>query len=167
MDLTLLLHRTPTDFPTTSPTGHIPTQTLLYKLLKLYKSGIEQCLCVVDGPGKPALKRNGTRRPAAHLPHTEHHLTAVVEPLVEMFGWSVIRAGGEAEAECAYLESMGVVDAVMTDDSDAFIFGAQTVIRTSLVWQHGLGATPLEGEPLAPQTPHGAIKERVLGTVRV
>jgi DNA excision repair protein ERCC-5 len=35
----------------------------------------------------------------------------------------------EAEAQCAYLNDMGLVDAVVTEDSDAFLFGAKTVYR--------------------------------------
>ena len=40
-----------------------------------------------------------------------------------------IQAEGEAEAELAYLNRIGVLDAVMTDDVDAFLFGATTVLR--------------------------------------
>lgn len=39
------------------------------------------------------------------------------------------QAPGEAEAELAYLNQQGVIDAVLTDDVDALIFGAKTVIK--------------------------------------
>jgi len=39
------------------------------------------------------------------------------------------QAPGEAEAELAYLNRKGHIDAILTDDSDAFIFGAQTIIK--------------------------------------
>lgn len=39
------------------------------------------------------------------------------------------KAPGEAEAELAYLNRIKVIDAVMTDDVDALLFGAQIVIR--------------------------------------
>lgn len=39
------------------------------------------------------------------------------------------QALGEAEAELAFLNRTGVVDAIMTDDVDALIFGATTVVR--------------------------------------
>jgi Holliday junction resolvase YEN1 len=39
------------------------------------------------------------------------------------------QAPGEAEAELAYLNRKGIIDAVLTDDVDTFLFGATTVIR--------------------------------------
>lgn len=41
----------------------------------------------------------------------------------------VLRARGEAEALCAQLNSEGFVDACITSDSDAFLFGAKCVIK--------------------------------------
>ena len=38
-------------------------------------------------------------------------------------------AAGEAEAELAFLNRIGAVDAIMTDDADAFLFGAKVIIR--------------------------------------
>lgn len=40
-----------------------------------------------------------------------------------------IQAPGEAEAELAHLNKLGIIDAVLTDDSDALIFGAKVVMR--------------------------------------
>lgn len=39
------------------------------------------------------------------------------------------KAIGEAEAELAYLNASGFIDAIVTDDVDAFLFGAKRVIR--------------------------------------
>lgn len=41
----------------------------------------------------------------------------------------VVKAKGEAEALCAQLDSEGYVDACVTADSDAFLFGAKCVIK--------------------------------------
>lgn len=40
-----------------------------------------------------------------------------------------LQARGEAEAELARLNQEGIIDAVLTDDVDALIFGARTVMR--------------------------------------
>lgn len=39
------------------------------------------------------------------------------------------KAPGEAEAELAYLNRIGVIDGILSDDVDNFLFGATTVIR--------------------------------------
>jgi len=39
------------------------------------------------------------------------------------------QAPGEAEAELAYLNRIGVIDGILSDDVDTFLFGALTVIR--------------------------------------
>ena len=44
-----------------------------------------------------------------------------------------IQARGEAEAELAYLNARGIIDAIITDDVDALVFGARTLIRKSVV----------------------------------
>lgn len=41
----------------------------------------------------------------------------------------ILRANGEAEALCAQLNYEGHVDACITADSDAFLFGAKCVIK--------------------------------------
>ncbi|CAI0425227.1 unnamed protein product, partial [Linum tenue] len=50
--------------------------------------------------------------------------------LIELFGMPVLQANGEAEALCAQLNREGHVDACITADSDAFLFGAQCVIKS-------------------------------------
>ncbi|CAE5956246.1 unnamed protein product [Arabidopsis arenosa] len=49
--------------------------------------------------------------------------------LLELLGIPVLKANGEAEALCAQLNSEGYVDACITPDSDAFLFGAKCVIK--------------------------------------
>ncbi len=46
-----------------------------------------------------------------------------------MFGLPHLVAPGEAEAQCAYMESSGQVEGVLTDDNDALLFGAHTLYR--------------------------------------
>ncbi|KAI3701141.1 hypothetical protein L2E82_45786 [Cichorium intybus] len=49
--------------------------------------------------------------------------------LLELFGMPVLKASGEAEGLCAQLNKEGRVDACITSDSDAFLFGAKCVIK--------------------------------------
>jgi XPG I-region len=39
------------------------------------------------------------------------------------------QAPGEAEAELAYLNRINVIDGILSDDVDNFLFGARVVIR--------------------------------------
>ena len=43
-----------------------------------------------------------------------------------------VQAPGEAEAELAYMNSVGQIDAVLSDDVDTFLFGATMVVRKSV-----------------------------------
>ncbi|XP_024031840.1 flap endonuclease GEN-like 1 [Morus notabilis] len=49
--------------------------------------------------------------------------------LLELFGMPVLKAKGEGEALCSQLDREGHVDACITSDSDAFLFGATCVIK--------------------------------------
>ncbi|KAJ0982653.1 hypothetical protein J5N97_010908 [Dioscorea zingiberensis] len=51
------------------------------------------------------------------------------QELLQMFGLPYIIAPMEAEAQCAYMEMTKQVDGVVTDDSDAFLFGACNVYK--------------------------------------
>ena len=49
--------------------------------------------------------------------------------LLDCLGVAWVQAVGEAESAAAKLNAEGKVDAVITDDSDAFCYGAITVLR--------------------------------------
>lgn len=49
--------------------------------------------------------------------------------MLDCLGIPWVQAAGEAEAMCAYLNASGYVDGCLTDDGDAFLYGAQTVYR--------------------------------------
>jgi len=51
------------------------------------------------------------------------------QELLQMFGIPYLIAPQEAEAQCAWLNEAGLVDGVVTDDSDVFLFGGQRVYR--------------------------------------
>lgn len=49
--------------------------------------------------------------------------------MLESLGIPWVQAAGEAEAMCAHLDAGGQVDGCLTNDGDAFLYGAQTVYR--------------------------------------
>ncbi|KAK8928198.1 DNA repair protein UVH3 [Platanthera zijinensis] len=54
---------------------------------------------------------------------------AECQELLQMFGLPYIIAPMEAEAQCAYMEMTNLVDGIVTDDSDVFLFGARSVFK--------------------------------------
>ncbi|KAF7306330.1 hypothetical protein MIND_00424200 [Mycena indigotica] len=82
-------------------------------------------LFVFDGKHRPTWKRGKRINP------TTHKLTNGMKEIVESFGFEWRTAPGEAEAELAYLNRIGVIDGILSDDVDNFLFGARTVIRNS------------------------------------
>ncbi|KAF8150533.1 PIN domain-like protein [Mycena galopus ATCC 62051] len=78
---------------------------------------------VFDGPGRPSLKRGKLVR------GNNHGLVGPFQQMLDGFGFEWMMAPGEAEAELSVMSTIGWVDAILTDDSDSFVFGASTVLR--------------------------------------
>ncbi|GMT33553.1 hypothetical protein PFISCL1PPCAC_24850, partial [Pristionchus fissidentatus] len=52
-----------------------------------------------------------------------------LQEVLSICGFPWIEAPGEAEAQCVWLQNEGLVDAVVSDDSDCFAFGVGTIVR--------------------------------------
>lgn len=56
-------------------------------------------------------------------------MTKEAQELLQIFGIPYIVAPMEAEAQCAFLESIKLTDGTITDDSDVWLFGGKTVYK--------------------------------------
>ncbi|KAF7790323.1 hypothetical protein EIP86_001277 [Pleurotus ostreatoroseus] len=102
-------------------------------------------LFVFDGRQRPKVKRGSKKGKSG-----SHNLTQKMKEMLDFFGMEWRMALGEAEAELAYLNRAGVIDAIMTDDADAFLFGAKTIIRNPSLQLTGNRSDPavnLDGNP--------------------
>lgn len=95
------------------------------KLLHLSKLPVH-LVFVFDGDQKPVIKR-GVR-----VVRHKHFLYKAMVSFIEAF-WFEHHTAAEAEAELALMSSVGVIDAMITDDSDTLLFGAQNVIRKYVI----------------------------------
>ncbi|XP_037418793.1 flap endonuclease GEN-like 1 [Triticum dicoccoides] len=104
---------------TKSPT----LRNIFFRTLSLFSKMGAFPVFVLDGVPSP-LKAKATS--------TSEAFTRCVHECVvglNCLGMPILRAKGEAEALCAQLNRDGKVDACITSDSDAFLCGANTVIK--------------------------------------
>ncbi|KAL4870924.1 hypothetical protein BDV12DRAFT_164920 [Aspergillus spectabilis] len=99
-------------------------RTLFYRLLKILALPIHP-LFVYDGKDKPPFKRGKAVSGRSYGSAPIIHLSKI---LIDLFRFPRHDAPGEAEAECARLQMAGVVDAVMSNDVDALMFGSGLTI---------------------------------------
>ncbi|KAK7542937.1 hypothetical protein IWX49DRAFT_196170 [Phyllosticta citricarpa] len=110
-------------------------RTFFYRLLRLMKLSV-QPLFVFDGPNKPSEKRNKkTGQTFASIPEY------FAKQVLKKFGFPFHDAPGEAEAECALLQTSGIVDMVLSEDVDTLMFGSRMTIRPSQDQKSGKSAT--------------------------
>lgn len=96
------------------------------------------CLLTLDGPNKPQQKRKENVK--GRFGTSDLH-SILFKKLLDACGlewWNVgfqcdsaltHQAPGEAEAELALMNTQGKIDAVLSDDVDALLFGAKCLLR--------------------------------------
>ncbi|KAI0087645.1 hypothetical protein BDY19DRAFT_954743 [Irpex rosettiformis] len=97
-------------------------RTIFFRLTRLLQVPFLP-LFVFDGPLRPEMKRGKL------IDTKPNWMVEGLKTMIEAFGFEWRMAPGEAEAELAYLNRIGVIDAVWTDDVDTLVFGATLVIR--------------------------------------
>ncbi|KAF5371482.1 hypothetical protein D9615_009624 [Tricholomella constricta] len=103
---------------------NLPLQILVWQACRILSLPITPVV-IFDGAGRPTMKRRH------HVKTAPHALLAAYMQLLTYLGFQTYIAPGEAEAELAQLNARGLIDAVLTDDVDTFLFGATCVIQTS------------------------------------
>ena len=96
---------------------------------------------VFDGSERPSVKRG------MHVKGTDHWSTEPLKTILDSFGFSYsvvhkfrklltssklihwFQALGEAEVELACMSRANIVDLVLTEDSDAVVFGVRRIAR--------------------------------------
>jgi Holliday junction resolvase YEN1 len=106
-------------------------KTVMWRIFLLMRLNI-QPIWILDGPRRP-WKRN--KRGGGGGPQVEFERTKLLIQLLDHLKVPHHRAPAEAEAECARLQRLGIVDAVWSDDGDTLMFGA-----TCLIGAHRVGS---------------------------
>ncbi|KAK2773288.1 hypothetical protein CKAH01_03748 [Colletotrichum kahawae] len=103
---------------------------MLDRIWALMHIGIE-IIFVFDGKGRPDVKGGKkTEDPAGRKVREED--TEFFKQTLSSIHVPWRQAPGEAEAECATLQRLGLVDAVWSEDGDTFMFGCTVVVRNLL-----------------------------------
>lgn len=96
-------------------------------------------LCTTQGRSLPEMQQEvaaeveALRQERARLRRSEEEITtqmtSEIQAMLRLFGLPYITAPMEAEAQCAQLATQRLVDGIITDDSDVFLFGGTPVYR--------------------------------------
>ncbi|ODV84466.1 hypothetical protein CANARDRAFT_29016 [[Candida] arabinofermentans NRRL YB-2248] len=66
--------------------------------------------------------------------HDDEYSVREVKKLLRHWNISYVEAAGEAEAELARLNDLGIIDAIISNDGDGFMFGAKVILKNFSRW---------------------------------
>ena len=70
-----------------------------------------------------------SRRQDRDMETINDEMKSEIISLIQLFGIPYVESPAEAEAQCVALEKLGLVDGIVTEDSDVFVFGGKTIYR--------------------------------------
>ncbi|KLO14726.1 PIN domain-like protein [Schizopora paradoxa] len=102
-----------------------PLQWVLFRRLsRLYDAPVVP-IFICDGPQIPSPR---IASPTNAVPSEQHYLDEL-ECFAKAFGFTWHKAPGEALAELAEMNRLSKIDVVLSEDTDAIVYGAESLIR--------------------------------------